>query len=72
MTNRKYGICHKCQTTWVIVTEYKGGWLCEDNCCLQEEMEKDTGKHLRDEKDLNDYRALVAGTWNVPRTNYSG
>lgn len=70
MSNDKYGTCNKCQTKWIKLYSYNDRWLCKDNLCYQEEVEKGSGKQERDLENLEKYRQLVAGTHDIPATTY--
>ena len=49
---------------------YGDQMLCKANCCHQEEVEKDSEKHIIDEQKLDDYRDLIARTKTVPPSTY--
>ena len=55
-------ICDKCLTTMSKCWLYNERWLCQANVCLQEEQEKDSGKHFIDQQRLDKYRHDVART----------
>ncbi len=59
LENRVY-TCDKCFTKLSKCWFYNGRWLCKAASCIDEEMEKDSGKHIRDWEDLNRYRHDVA------------
>jgi len=57
------GICDKCGTEKSYLFEYRSDyWICKANECFQEEVERDSGRHVRKNDKLEDYRKLVAGT----------
>jgi hypothetical protein len=49
---------------------FEGQWLCSANACLEENQEKSSGKHLKDEADLYEYRDLVARAQNTQVSSY--
>ena len=61
-TNPLYGRCEKCATEHSELFEYDGKYLCKANECYMEEVERDSGKQLRDQDKLNDYKRLCQGT----------
>lgn len=65
-----YGDCSKCGTKWVRCVLYNDHLVGIDCLCLAEEIERDSGKHIRDEQALEEYRNLVAGTIGIPPTTY--
>ena len=67
---KRQGRCQKCNTTLVPLYEFEGRYLCKVNLCYEEEVEKATEKHIRDEEKLMDYRGLVAGTKGIPPSAY--
>lgn len=54
-----------------MVEEYNDMWLCHDNLCYEEEVEKDSGKHILDKERLEEYRKMVAGTKGIVPTAYN-
>lgn len=66
----KFADCEKCQTKWVEVKLYNGRLLGISCLCYQEELEKDSGKHIRDLEKLEEYRSLVNSTKNIPPSGF--
>jgi uncharacterized Zn finger protein (UPF0148 family) len=66
MESKRQGRCQKCNTTLVPLYEFDGRLLCKVFLCYEEEVEKSTEKHIRDEEKLTEYRSLVAGTKCIP------
>jgi len=57
------GTCRKCDTTESELFEYRAGfWICKAGTCWDEEVERDSGRHIEKNEKLKDYRRLVAGT----------
>ena len=55
-----YGICDKCGTEHSLLKKYQGAYLCSANLCYTEEVERDSGRHVRKEKKLRDYKNIIA------------
>lgn len=56
----KIGICQKCNTENSELFEYSNGvFLCKAGECYQEELERDSGRHVILEQKLKNYRKLV-------------
>lgn len=56
-----YGPCNKCNTENSLLFEYKPGYfICKANECWEEEVERDSGRHIEQERKLDDYRKLVS------------
>ena len=54
------GTCDKCSTENSELHEYRTGvFLCKANECWQEEVERDSGRHIRLNQKLEDYRSIV-------------
>lgn len=70
MLENRIRVCDKCGTKASKCYPYNGQWLCKANCCLDEEMERDTGKHITDEQKLNEYRNFVDRTKSCPPSTY--
>lgn len=53
--------CDKCGTENSEVFEYRRGyWICKINGCFSEEQERDSGRHIIKNRQLEDYRKLIA------------
>lgn len=65
-----YANCDKCQSKWQEVFEFNGQWLGKACLCYQEELEKRDPKIDTDLQNLDNYRALCAGTKNIPPSSY--
>ncbi len=56
-----YGICYKFNTENSELFEYKPGYfICKANVCWTEEVERDSGRHIRKRWSLDQYRQLIA------------
>ena len=56
----RIGECGKCGTEDSELFEYKRGYFIGKACgCWEEELERDSGRHIRLNKKLEDYRRVV-------------
>ena len=56
----KIGDCRKCFTENSLLYEYRPGYfICKANGCYDEEVERDSGRHILLNKKLEDYRRVV-------------
>lgn len=56
----KIGTCQKCGTTNSELFQYRSGFfICRGALCWDEEVERDTGRHLMLNKKLEDYRKII-------------
>ena len=57
------GFCSKCNTENSVLYEYRVGyWICRANACWDEEVERDSQRHVEQQRAVEDYRQLVQGT----------
>ena len=53
--------CAKCGTENSEVFEYhRGYFICRSNGCWDEETERDSGRHIIKNRQLEDYKKLIA------------
>jgi hypothetical protein len=54
------GTCYKCGTDNVDLYEYRPGYMiCKVNQCWEEEKERDSGRHIRLNRNLEAYRQII-------------
>ena len=54
-------VCAKCGTEYSVLYEYRHGfWICRANACWDEEVERDSRRHVEQHQSVEDYRKLVA------------
>lgn len=54
------GICDKCSTENSLLFQYGNKWLCKANECYQEEVERDSGRHIDLDRKLEEHRKIIA------------
>ena len=63
MPEPRIDTCFKCGTAYSYLYEYRHGfWICTANACWDEEVERDSRRHVEQHQSVEDYRKLVAGT----------
>ena len=66
MSIQRIGTCQKCGTEFVEVYLYKSNyWICSVNECWTEETERDSGRHIRLNRELEEHRKIIERTGAV-------